>query len=359
MTSLADPIPLQPNPVARFYRGGGRLAAFRAPAGYPLPQDACEDWVGSSTRTWQLPGAAATDDGLSRLADGSILRELAVAHPRQLVGIDGLPPGSTGVLVKLLDAGERLPIHCHPSRDFARRHLASPFGKAEAWIILDAWTVKGEEPRLWLGWRDGMTAARLRELITQQRTKELLEAMAVVPARPGEVWLMPPGVPHAIGAGVFMVEVQEPADFSVVAEWRGFPIRPDEASLGRGWDLMADAFDLEPMTPDRLAALHRISRPATPTAASLLHDAAESWFRAFSLRVDDEVRWPLAAVYSVVVVAAGSGWVRGATTRLTLEAGMTFAVPAAAAAALRMGGDGLQLVICQPGAEPPPLPESP
>lgn len=41
-----------------------------------------------------------------------------------------------GVLVKLLDAGQRLPLHVHPDRRFATAHLASPYGKTEAWVIL-------------------------------------------------------------------------------------------------------------------------------------------------------------------------------------------------------------------------------
>ena len=45
---------------------------------------------------------------------------------------------SSALLVKLLDAGERLPVHCHPDDVFARRHLASAWGKIEAWIVLDA-----------------------------------------------------------------------------------------------------------------------------------------------------------------------------------------------------------------------------
>ncbi|MBO2465477.1 hypothetical protein J4709_48745 [Actinomadura sp. LCR2-06] len=41
---------------------------------------------------------------------------------------------TTGFLVKLLDAGQRLPVHCHPTRAFARAHLGCSFGKTEVWL---------------------------------------------------------------------------------------------------------------------------------------------------------------------------------------------------------------------------------
>ncbi len=42
------------------------------------------------------------------------------------------------LLTKLLDAGTRLPLHVHPSREFARANLDSELGKTEAWLVLHA-----------------------------------------------------------------------------------------------------------------------------------------------------------------------------------------------------------------------------
>jgi mannose-6-phosphate isomerase len=119
MPALTDPVALPPNRIGRFYRGGALLESFR---GLSSSADANEpeDWVGSVTSVWQPSGS--TDAGLSRLPDGRTLRSLV---------------GDTGVLVKLLDAAERLPIHCHPTRPFAQRVLDSAYGKAEAWIVLE------------------------------------------------------------------------------------------------------------------------------------------------------------------------------------------------------------------------------
>ncbi|WP_231560250.1 hypothetical protein [Microbacterium hominis] len=46
-------------------------------------------------------------------------------------------------LVKLLDAGQRLPVHAHPDDAFAAAHLGRAHGKAEAWYILSvSWRVR-------------------------------------------------------------------------------------------------------------------------------------------------------------------------------------------------------------------------
>lgn len=93
------------NQPPTFYRGAGRIAAFR---NVPALPDRPEDWVGSVTSRFGLAPA-----GLSTLSDGRVLAEAVAADPRWWLG-----PGrtDTGVLVKLLDAGQRLPLHVHPDR---------------------------------------------------------------------------------------------------------------------------------------------------------------------------------------------------------------------------------------------------
>jgi mannose-6-phosphate isomerase len=338
---LAEPIPLGPNLVSRSYRGGGRLAAFRAEAGVPVVTDACEDWVGSVTRAWTPPGTPATDAGLTRLPDGSVLADVV---------------GDTGVLVKLLDAGERLPVHCHPSRAFASSVLGSPYGKAEAWIVLETFPVAGAEPpNIRLGWRDGFSRAKLVDLIERREVEALLGAMPVREVRPGDVWFVPPGVPHAIGAGVFMVEVQEPTDFSIVAEVMQ-PVGADDAHLHRGWDVMVDAFDREPMTDERLDALRQRPTSVEPhdglRETALLGADASRFFNASRLQLDGDAAWPYLGEFTVAVVVAGSGEVRGATSTIPLRRGITYAVAAEAGRAA-LTGKALEIIVCRRGSEPP------
>ena len=351
-------IPLPGNRVGRFYRGGSRIDAFRGLAeagddGRP------EDWVGSVTRTWTRPGAAVAETGPSRLANGKLLRDLLEEAPEALVGtgLVAAVGATTGLLVKLLDPEMRLPVHCHPTRPFARRVLGSPFGKTEAWLIQAAHEIPGQEPpHLRLGFTRDVPAAELRAWIEEQRSDDLLGAMHRRPAVAGETWLIPAGLPHAIGAGVFLVEVQEPTDFSVVAETAGFAIDVEDASLGRGWDVMLDAFDRRGYTDEGIDGLRSAPEPVPsgeerPRMTRLLGPAADPFFRVMRLTLPPASRsdWPRRDSFAVVVVARGAGELRAPGGQLPLRAGETFALPATAASGSSLVSyGGLELIICLP-----------
>jgi hypothetical protein len=142
---------------------------------------------------------------------------------------------SPALLVKLLHAGERLPVHCHPDRDFARRHLDCPWGKTEAWVVADT---EGPDPVVHLGFREAMDPGRLAELVAGQQVEPLLASLNTVPVAAGDTVLVPAGLPHAIGQGVLLAELQEPTDLSVLLEWEDFAIdgRRD-GHLGLGFEL--------------------------------------------------------------------------------------------------------------------------
>ncbi len=210
------PVVLAPNLPETFYAGSGRLARFR---GVDVP-DRPEEWIASTTCRF-----GHDDSGLSVLPDGTTLREAIRADPRGWLGRDDPDPG---LLVKLLDTGQRLPLHVHPDRDFARSHLASPYGKTEAWIVLDA----APDAVVNLGFNRPVEAAELDRWVREQDVAAMLAATNAVPIRAGDAVLCPAGTPHAIGAGVLLIELQEPTDFSIMLETEGFPIPPQDALLG-------------------------------------------------------------------------------------------------------------------------------
>jgi mannose-6-phosphate isomerase len=247
-----------------------------------------------------------------------------------------------GLLVKLLDPGMRLPVHVHPTRDAARRLLASPFGKTEAWIVLDT-RASATPARVWAGFRVPVRPDQLRAWIATQDTDALLGALAERQVRPGDALLIPGGTPHAIGPGILLLELQEPTDFSVVAETRGFPIDESDASLGLGWDRALEFFDTTAEQPG-LAAARRVAAGVE----RLLAPAADPYFRALRVRVDGTRPWPMAPGFAVAVVLAGSGTVSGPASLLPLARGTTFALPAAAAGEAHLTGEGLELIACLP-----------
>ncbi len=347
---LDRPWRLLPNRVSRFYRGGLLLDRFRDVAD-AADGERPEDWVGSATRAWRPPGAAPTAEGLStaRVGDDErLVLDVLTADPVAIAGLDLARVGpTTGILVKLLDAAIRLPVHAHPTRAFARERLHSRFGKAEAWIVLGTRDLPGEPPpHIRLGFRRDVDRDELRRWIDEQRTDDLLAAMVDRPARPGDVWFVPPGTPHAIGAGVFILEVQEPTDFSIVLETAGFPIDPEDASLRLGWDVAIDAIHRRRFAEPEIAALHATIDDGLPTAAA-------DCFWARRIVVEAERRLDVPARFVVGIVTAGRGRVVATGGGLDVTAGDAFALPAAATGDARLiAEDRLEIIVA--GSAGPP-----
>ena len=320
----AAPLILPPNQFHRFYAGGARIDALR---GAPAGEDGRpEDWIGSTTTAF-----GEESEGLSRVADGRLVRDLVDADPEALLGPEhvGRFGADPGLLVKLLDAGERLPVHVHPGRDFARSHLGSRWGKTETWLILDA------EPgaSVHVGLREPIDAATLRRWVDDQDAGEMLAALHELPVRAGDAILVPAGTLHAIGAGILLLELQEPTDLSVLVEWRRFGVNSGAEHLELGWSEALAAADRTP------------ADPAAFTAASgrLLPQAADPYFRAERLRNGAECE-PSFAVLVALAGAATLHTERGG--KLALIAGTTALVPYAAGTTILTGD--LEAIRCLP-----------
>lgn len=331
---MTRPVPLPANqPADRFYAGGARIAAFRGDDGRPAGGDHVpEDWVGSATA---LFGERTL--GRTRLPGGELLADVVAADPVGWLGPEHAEAfgADVGVLVKLLDAGERLPVHAHPDREFASRHLGLTHGKTEAWIALTAAPVH-------LGFSRHVGDAELRCWVAAQDTAAMLDAMHVLDLEPGDAVLVPAGLPHAIGAGAFVVELQEPTDLSILVEWAGFAIDGSAAGhLGLGFGTALAAVDRRGWTAEEIAAL-RGARAAD--TGDLLPDAAP-FFRAERWRGPGE--WD--AGFAVAVVVGGSGALVAADgTRTALATGATVLVPWSAGALRLEDAGALEVLRCRP-----------
>ena len=318
------PVQLAPNTLRSFYSGVGRIAEFRHDA--TVERDHAEDWIAATTTRF-----GSTDLGHTRLTDGSTLAAEFDTAPDVWLGPSYTAHyGAVGtVLVKLLDAGERLPLHVHPDRPFAAKHLDSPFGKSEAWLILHAEPGAGAH----LGFRRDLDTAELDRLVADQQVEELLAACNEVPLRTGDVVFCPGGVPHAIGAGVLILEVQEMTDFSIMLEWAGFPLDPDDVFLGLDRATALDSVRHDAIVGAELDALQgRTIRSLSSGAAgitSLLPESSSSLFVAEQI-IGDGSGVLLDQRFSVLVVNEGSGTLAGEEGTVEVSAGAVLAVPYAA-----------------------------
>jgi mannose-6-phosphate isomerase len=312
--STLPPVVLPANqPADRFYRGGPGITAFRGPGGGGSDGDHVpEDWVASVTTQ-----AGETSVGLTTLPDGRLLRDAVAGDPVAWLGqahVDAFGPDPL-LLVKLLDPGQRLPVHVHPDDAWAAEHLGHAHGKAEAWCIL-------EPGEVWVGLTSSITPERLLDLVESQSTEALLGLLHRRAVAAGDTVYVPPGVLHAIGEGVVLAEVQQPEDLSILLEWRGFDLDgTTDGHLAVGFPTAVGALELAARSDAEVDAL--ITRGATD--GPILAPESARYFRAERYAVDGER--DLEQGYAVLIVLGGDVELATDAGSLDLAAGATVLIP--------------------------------
>lgn len=224
------PLELVHNKIPR-YPGGREIDRFR---GLKDCQDdgKPEAWVGSTTRAAGIH--KDRDLGLSEVIlpseDVILLKDLIDKYPKQLLGEKHFKRYGQElcILVKLLDAKNQLGLQTHPTREYAKAHFDSDFGKTESWYIIGLREDQEERPYVLLGFKEGVTREIFEGLYDNEDIKSMEEWCHKIHVSPGDMFLVDAGVPHAVGPGCFLVEVQESSDITVGARKREFPTEAEE-----------------------------------------------------------------------------------------------------------------------------------
>ena len=234
-----------------------RIAGVTEPTDTNFP----EDWIASTTRAVNigrehlLEGVSPVEVGGTRLDFPALL----ATDPEYFLGAAHIAKYGCDLrlLVKFLDSAIRLHFQVHPTATFAREFLGSVSGKTEAYHVLS--TRPGEPRYIYLGFQRPPSRAALKRMIENQDIAAIEACFDPVPVKPGDTYLVPGGVPHALGEGVFLVEIQEPSDLVVRFEFeRGGFILPEPARfMNRSLDFCLDLFDFTPRPLDQVFADQR------------------------------------------------------------------------------------------------------
>lgn len=188
------PLKLTPNnftPLTRTPWGGTKIARSYKSRYAQAGQRIGESWEFSCDPAFP-----------SRVIDHDIpLLELIRGFPNQTVaGRDRLFEQGI-VLLKILDAASPLSLQVHPE-DSDPALSFEECGKPESWLVIDADPGAG----LYLGFNRPLTKGDLRGLLSEPgRVEPILQ---FVPVASGDYFEIAPGVPHAIGPGVTLIEPQ-------------------------------------------------------------------------------------------------------------------------------------------------------
>jgi len=327
------PSKLPSNQFDHFYRGGNRIGALRQGPGGPMRP---EEWIGSVTTRF-----GEAEQGLSKLSDGTLLKDAIKQNPDAWLGSDhvknfGL---STEILIKLLDPDQRLPVHFHPNKAFSKEHLGLDHGKTEAWIILEAPAGSG----VGLGFKQTQNKDDLLKLVRNQDSAALLASLRRTEVSVGDAVLVPAGVAHAIDAGIFLLELQEPTDLSALLEWEGFAVDGiKDGHLGLGFEKVTDALKLDPLTDSEFTSLIAKNVLSGGNLRSILPIKADGYFRAHLAPQSGDFE----AGFAIALVLNGSGKITFENApEMAINQGDALVIPHAAGT---YSISGANVIVCRP-----------
>jgi len=202
--------------------------------GKALPPEAA---IGESWEISDRPG------DVSVIANGPLagkdLHWLVEHHCTDLLGDAKLEAGRFPLLIKLLDAQEKLSLQVHPPAAKAAELRGDP--KTEMWFIADA----APQAELYVGLKRGVTRADFERRLADRSVAECFHR---VPVQAGDAMFLPSGRVHAIGAGLVIFEIQQNSDTTYrVFDWNrvGLDGKPRELHVAQALASM-DFNDFEP-----------------------------------------------------------------------------------------------------------------
>lgn len=157
--------------------------------------------------SWEL---AAHPHGTSIIASGPhkglTLPELIEKNPELILGkkIRYESQQAFPLLIKFIDANDRLSVQVHPDNAYAQR-VENEYGKTEMWYILEA----KAGAKLIYGLKEGTTESTLARAIENSQLELYLNEIEV---KKGDIFFIPAGTVHAIGEGILLAEIQQNSD---------------------------------------------------------------------------------------------------------------------------------------------------
>ena len=253
------PLKMVETRVNRTYRGGYLIDKFLMKDN---PQDSFkpEDWISSFVQA--VNKDYIEGEGITAVNVNGEIKPITEVITSEDFGEGRNEPK---LLTKLLDAMERLGVQVHPNAEFAKEHFGVAVGKTEAWHILGTREINSEKAVIYIGFKEHVTKDIWKELFQKQDIQGMLDAMHKFEVNKGDTILVRSGYPHAIGAGCFLLEIQEPCDFTMRTEkitLAGEVLTPRQIHYGVGEEKMLDCFDYTPRTREEVYN-HCFIKPVT------------------------------------------------------------------------------------------------
>jgi mannose-6-phosphate isomerase len=173
-------------------------------------------------------------------------------------------------------------------------------------------------------------------MIREQRVAEMLACFEKIRVQPGDCYVVPAGTPHAIGAGVFMMELMEPTDWVVRCETTnaGLTLVPDACFMGLDLETCLEIFNYQAYSVAEIRrSFQHSSRELVRTTAyceeELIGPSYHEYFRLHRLRGHGDASWPGGELMLLIVITGEADLVCDGQSQ-PVKAGQTLLLPGAA-----------------------------
>ncbi len=349
--------------VRRTYFGGAAIEEWQG-IDHPEDGELPEVWLASTVQARNPGMEDIKNEGLSKVLidneDQLLLKDVIEEDPAFFLGEEHYKKYgcSPAVLAKIIDSLNRLTLQVHPDKEYAKKILQSDYGKTEAWYILGGRRVKGEEPYVLLGFKPGITREIWKEMFDTQNIKAMMESLHKIYVKPGEVYFIEGGIPHAIGSGCFLIEIQEPTDYTMRVE-RMSPegnVIPDQlCHQGVGFDRMLDCFHYDGLTLEETLSKWKIApeiiiENSEAKDMVLIGGKTTDLFQMRNILVSGSYECGLGGSFIIAVVVSGKGILEHDEGKVEIEKSNILFIPAALVKVTWKAGkdSNLNIVLCHP-----------
>jgi mannose-6-phosphate isomerase len=259
-------------------------------------------------------------------------------YPEEITGSKQAKPFP--LLIKLLDCGEVLSVQVHPDEETCKRMGKGNF-KAECWYVV------GAKPGaiIYKGFKAGVTKEQFLKAIKEGTVEQTL---CKIEAKAGQCFYVPAGVPHALGAGLLIAEVETPSDTTFrIFDWNRIdetgkprPLHINDAMKSIHFNRPGDEFSAT--TTGRLvdSRFFKVDKGRQkPNSEVLL--AADSTPSTSSGQAGS----PQAGQMKMLIFISGSGTIADGSNIVDFKPGETLLIPAAYKGVLRFSAETEYLTV--------------
>lgn len=296
--------------VWRTYKGGSNIDRFLGNAGaadshYP------EDWIASTVMAGSNESRGDNNEGLSEVCGGGYLRDYIKKDPESMLGAGHVKKYGANMGVLFL-ACRTLPGNAG-GNELNSTGESDSMGRAY----------------IYLGFKKGITKERWRRLFELQDIDGMLDCLHKIPVTAGDTYIVKGGVPHAIGEGCFLAEIQEPTDYTIRMEKTspsGLTVSDEQCHLGIGFDKMFECFNYDGLDFDQTVQKYRL----LSDGRSLINKEHTDKFSLSKLAVEGHQDIDLDGSFKILIVTSGGGELCEQEGTAPLEKGDRFFIPACA-----------------------------